>query len=80
MHTVLTDEQNESAEEKRLAFLLHLLHLIYKEDCSLGIKLEMNKENFSKGYIKSNESKISLKKIILKYFLNGTDAHYGNAN
>lgn len=62
MHTVLTDEQNESAEEKRLAFLLHLLHLIYKEDCSLGIKLEMNKENFSKGYIKSNESKISLKK------------------
>ena len=68
MHTVLTDEQNESAEEKRLAFLLHLLHLIYKEDCSLGIKLEMNKENFSKGYIKSNESKISLKKSYWSIF------------
>lgn len=51
--------QNEPAEKKWLAFLLHL---IYKEDCSLGIKLEMNKEDFFKGYIKRNESKISFKK------------------
>lgn len=57
--------QNEPAEKKWLAFLLHL---IYKEDCSLGIKLEMNKEDFFKGYIKRNESKISFKKSYWNIF------------